>query len=283
MKTLSETAMLVSLSISMWDRYKYDRKVSDEVAASHGTTNKAGRYNKNLLAFNPPSYKAVTSLAGEARTIHYSHTLPWTTDGWSLLPCANWSLYTDKVRDVQTRFNIGVGEFMLEAPALFARSIQELNGLGNVADFPTMQKLRDSFDFRVKFLPFPTADDFRVTLQPTDIDAIKVDLEKDVEVAIAEAMKAPFARLHEVVKKMATTLADSDAIFRDTLVTNVEELLEVLPRLNLTGDAQLTAICTQIQQTLVVNPDTLRQSTSTRTDIAAKAAAIQANLAGYMA
>ena len=96
-------------------------------------------------------------------------------------------------------------------------------------------------------------------------------------------MKEPFKRLHEVVRKMATTLADSDAIFRDSLVTNVEELLETLPKLNLTNDQVLTDMCTEIQQELVVTPDILRANKNVRSDIAAKAAAIQANLAGFMA
>ena len=283
MKTLSEKAMLVSLNISCWDRYKFDAKVSNEVAVAHNATNKVGRYNKNLLAFNPTSYKAVTSLAGEARQTHYTHTLPWTDEGQRILPCANWTKYTDAMRTLQTKFNIAAQEFVMEAPALFTRSLQELNGLGNAADFPTMQKLSESFDFRIKFSPFPTADDFRVTLQPSDMEAVKAELETNVNQAVAEAMKEPFKRLHEVVKKMAMTLVDSDAIFRDSLVTNVEELLEVLPKLNLTDDATLTVMCNDIRDNLVTDPDTLRQNKSVRSDIAAKAAAIQANLAGFMA
>lgn len=283
MKTLSEKAMLASLNISCWDRYKFDAKVSNEVAAQHNTTNKAGRYNKNLLAFNPDSYKAVTGLAGEARQTHYKHTLPWSDEGSRILPCANWQKYTDTMRTLQTKFNIAAQEFVIDAPALFARSLRELNGLGNAADFPTMQKLSGSFDFRIKFSPFPTADDFRVTLQPTDMAAIRSELETNVNAAVAEAMKEPFKRLYEVVRKMAETLGNSDAIFRDTLVTNVEELLEVLPKLNLTDDVELTGMCQLIQQSLVVDPDTLRQNKYIRSDTATRAKTIMDNLASFMA
>jgi hypothetical protein len=282
-KTLSEKAMLVSLSISVWDRYKFDRKVTDEVAVNHNTTRKAGRYNKNLLPFDPPTYKAVTALAGEARQAHYAHTLPWRDDGARILPSANWTKYTDTMRAIQIRFNVAVGDFIADSPALFTMALRELNGLGNANDFPSQAQLQGAFGFDVKFFPFPSADDFRVSLQPSDVAAIQAEIESNVSATIAQAMKEPFKRLHEAVKRMATTLADTDAIFRDTMVTNIEGLLEVLPGLNLTGDAQLTAICDEIKAELVVNPDTLRHSTVTRTSIAAKAAMIQANLAGYMA
>ena len=187
------------------------------------------------------------------------------------------------MRAIQTKLIIAAGEFLQDAPALFARSLQELNGLGNAKDFPTMEKLEQSFDFKVKFTPFPTAEDFRVTLQPGDMDAVKAELETNVNQAVAEAMKEPFKRLHEVVRKMAETLGNSEAIFRDTLVTNVEELLVVLPKLNLTDDLQLTDMCDQIRSKLIEQPDLLRQNKAIRADIAVKAAVIQANLAGFMA
>jgi len=282
-KTLSEKAMLVSLSISVWDRFKFDQKVSNEVAVQHNTSMNAGRFNKNLLPFNPVSYKAVTSVAAEARHIHYTNTLPWRDDGTRILPCATWTKHTNEIRTVQSKFNVAVGEFILESDALFARAIRELNGLGDIADFPTTERLKNAFDFRVKFFPFPTSEDFRVTLQPSDVQVIQAEIEKDVNATIAEAMKEPFRRLHDAVKRMSVTLADSDAIFRDTMITNLETLLDVLPALNLTNDPQLTAICNEIKADLIVNPDTLRHSTVTRSSVAARALEIQQNLAAFMA
>jgi len=282
-KTLSERAMLVSLNISVWDRFKFDKKVSNEVAISHNTTMKAGKYNKNLLPFDPPTYKAVTALAGEARQEHYRHTLPWQDDGARILPSANWTKYTDVVRTVQCKFNTAVSDFIYEAPVLFTKALHELNGLGNAADFPTVEKLKTAFDFQVKFFPFPSADDFRVTLQPSDVQVVRDEIESNVNATLIEAMKDPFRRLHEAVKRMAVTLANSDAIFRDSMVTNLESLLEVLPALNLTGDVNLFNACQDIRNSLVVNPDTLRHSAVTRSSVAQRALDIQNNLAAFMA
>ena len=52
---LATKAMLVDLSIRAWNARKFDKKITKEVAQRHGTTEKAGRYNKNLLPFDAPS------------------------------------------------------------------------------------------------------------------------------------------------------------------------------------------------------------------------------------
>ena len=46
---LSERAMLVSLSVSIWSARKYDGRISDKVAAEHGADRSMGRYAKHLI------------------------------------------------------------------------------------------------------------------------------------------------------------------------------------------------------------------------------------------
>jgi hypothetical protein len=56
---LHTRAMLVSLRISAWSARKYDKKISLEVAANHGASADAGRYNKYLMPADATSYKAL--------------------------------------------------------------------------------------------------------------------------------------------------------------------------------------------------------------------------------
>ena len=51
-----------------------------------------------------------------------------------------------------------------------------------------------------------------------------------------------------------------EAPFRDTLTGNIQDLLDVLPTLNLTGDSQLTYIADTIKKDLLAFPaETLRE------------------------
>jgi len=49
---LNDRALLVQLSISQWTARKFDKRVTRDVASSHGTTIDVGRYNKVLLPMN---------------------------------------------------------------------------------------------------------------------------------------------------------------------------------------------------------------------------------------
>ena len=71
--TINSRALLVNLSISTWSARKFDRAISDEIAAQHNAARDAVRANKSLIQGD--SYKALIRAAQAARTAHYFHTL----------------------------------------------------------------------------------------------------------------------------------------------------------------------------------------------------------------
>jgi hypothetical protein len=70
---------------------------------------------------------------------------------------------------------------------------------------------------------------------------------------------------------------------RDSVVTNVVKFVEILPKLNVTGDPELERLAAEVRTSLVVDPQELRKSESVRADTARAAAAIADHVAGYMA
>ena len=63
-------------------------------------------------------------------------------------------------------------------------------------------------------------------------------------------MRDPWERLKTVVEAMAKALSIPDKIFRDSLIGNVENLLDLMPDLNVTGDPTLEAMCSKIRKAL---------------------------------
>jgi hypothetical protein len=57
-------------------------------------------------------------------------------------------------------------------------------------------------------------------------------------------------RLREVVSHMVDRLNEPESRFHATMVTNVFDLVELLPRLNVNGDADLNRFAEQIRQRL---------------------------------
>jgi hypothetical protein len=82
---ITERAMLAAVHISIWTAVKHDRKVSRQVADEHGAPETAWRYNKKLLS-GAARLADLRSFAGQIRQSFYKITLPWSDEGYRLLP-----------------------------------------------------------------------------------------------------------------------------------------------------------------------------------------------------
>ena len=70
--------------------------------------------------------------------------------------------------------------------------------------------------------------------------------------------------------------------FRDSVVTNLVKLVDVLPKLNVTGDPELERLAAQVRASLLVDPQELRKSESIRSETAKAALAIADRMSAYM-
>jgi hypothetical protein len=88
--SLSSKAMLCTVSISAWSGYKYDREASEQVAEIHGAEKDSGRFNKRLVPRK--ELEEITKIIGKARRDHEFVTLPWSDNGYRVLPA--WTTQT---------------------------------------------------------------------------------------------------------------------------------------------------------------------------------------------
>lgn len=265
-------ALLVWLRISTWSARRYDKTISAEINAKHAASADAGRYNKHLLPGDASAYKTLVALAGAIRTQHYNNTLAWSDEGWRLLPTANYQSYATWLRDRQREFTSTLDAFAAEYPALRARAAVLLNGMYRPEDYPSTQDLRSRFALAVEYSPVPAAGDLRVDLASDQITMIESAIGDRLERATADAMRDAWMRLHDVVAKIAERLSAPEAIFRDSLISNAEEVCEILGRLNVTDDPQLESMRQRVRTELTrFDPETLRDDRSRREQTATRA------------
>jgi Zn finger protein HypA/HybF involved in hydrogenase expression len=92
--------------------------------------------------------------------------------------------------------------------------------------------------------------------------------------------------MYKVVSAMHTRLSvapgEKGGKFHDTLVSNVQDMIALVPKLNLTNDPEITRISVEMSALTKVSPDTLRSSVEVRAATAAKAAAIAKSMAAYI-
>jgi len=277
---LQDDAMIVRLSISQWTARKFDKGVTAKVASEYAVDDTVGRYNKVLIA--KEAIQVITQAVSAARSFHYENTLPWDDGGGRLLPSKNFLDYSKKMRELKERYEQAVRDFLSNYESYRDDAAVKLGRMFNPADYPGRNEIERKFGFGTDIEPVPTSADFRVSLQSSESARIKSELDARVKERVAEATRDLYVRLNEVVGKFAEKLADKDAIFRDSLVENVVELVNLLPKLNVANDSKLEALCTETKKKLLaMEPDSLRKDEVVRAKAAKDAKAILDKMSGY--
>ena len=216
-------------------------------------------------------------------------TLPWDDNGYRVLPAAVYMEHTEKLREYSRQFMAAVEVFAAQFDQLVIDSRSRLGGLFRAEDYPTSKEIREKFAIETKVMPLPDANDFRVSLGDEEKDRIKRQITASVQASLTVASQELWQRMYEAVSHMAERLSAYKATeqgvehpFRDSIVTNLVKLVDVMPRLNVTGDPELERLTAQVRASLLVDPAELRKSEGVRTDTAMRAARIAQQMSAYM-
>jgi hypothetical protein len=265
---ITHKAMLAAVHISIWTATKHDRKVSRDVANQHGAQERAGRYNKQLL-MGASRLEDLRTLAGQIRQHFYKVTLPWSDEGLRLLPSHFLFELTARMREFKVDFSAGVEQFLEVYPSYIREAHAELGSLFREEDYPSVDKLREKFSVNLEILPISTGDDFRVTMSAEEQARIAREIDANVRQRLDKGTDDLWKRLRDVVSHMVDRLNEPDSRFHATLITNIHDLVSLLPQLNVNQDLDLERFATQIQERLcnytaqeLKKDDLLRTSTA---------------------
>ncbi len=246
---ITERAMLAAVHISIWTAVKHDRKISRDVASRHGAHQGAGRYNKQLLR-GADKLDNLRTVAGQIRQYFYKITLPWSDEGFRLLPSNFYFDLMERMREFEASFEQGVESFLAVYPQYVEQVRPELNGLFREEDYPSADRLREKFGVGLQILPVPSGGDFRVEMSAAEQARVSREIDANVRHSLTRGTEDLWKRLREVVSHMVDRLNEPESRFHRSLVTNVFDLVEILPRLNVNGDAELNRFAAQIRQRL---------------------------------
>jgi hypothetical protein len=246
---ITEKAMLAAVHISIWTAVKHDRKVSRDVADQHGAHHGAGRYNKQLLR-GADKLDELRALAGQIRQYFYKITLPWSDEGFRLLPSNFYFELMARMREFEASFEQAVESFLSVYPQYIEQVRPELNGLFREEDYPSVDKLRSKFGIKLEVLPIPSGADFRVQLSAEEQARVSREIDANVRESLTRGTEDLWKRLREVVAHMVDRLNEPESRFHGSLVTNIADLVEILPKLNVSADADLNRFAEQIKDRL---------------------------------
>jgi hypothetical protein len=266
-KGLSQKAMLVSLHISQWPIIIEDSEATKKTAVDNTTDKRAISVRKRLLRKKgavAKLQKAVSAL----RKYHTHMTLPWAK-GVGILKSSKFTEYSTQMRQLINDFKTAVHEFLNEFPD--AKQDAEQNFLGNLwkdRDYPDTNSLQQKFDVGVDTMPIPQKGDWRVDLSEEQIEQLNKDIETKEKERTKNAMEKLWVRVYEPVKHMVGVLNKDNPKIFETLITNISDLVEILPDLNLVEDPKLESLRQEIDEKLCgISTSELKDSKYLREDV----------------
>lgn len=280
MAVTRENAVLATLKVYGISGTRFDKGVTREVEDQHGVAD-AGKFYKRI--FSKEDLSDVYGLEGKARTLHCRLTSPWYDGGPRLLAAKGFDNYTKQMNEVIQQHEKAVDEFISFLDKKIAEARERLNSMFNEEDYPDPSSLKYRMRLQLRFDPLPDKDDFRLSLS----DEINKALMKELEERKAELEKAALAdlwdRLKEVLEHVFERLNDGDAKFRNTLTDKINDLVTLLPTMNISNDKNLNAIIKMTEKSLAnLDPAGLREDKKFRSDKAKETKAILDKMANYL-
>jgi hypothetical protein len=261
--SVSNASMLVELSIGSWTGRKLDKRASQDVTDHAKAAKGVANVHKKLLG-DCAELDAVQKFVANARNIHYSSTAPWSDTGLRILPTARYFKYHEQMTGLQDEFARLVDAFLQAYDWEISQSQVKLGDLFNPDEYPTADSLRCKFRFKINYIPLPAVGDWRVDMEQDALNTLKDHYEQFYSNQLQSALKDVWSRTHDALSKMSERLDYTDdktrKIFRDSLVENVLEVVDLLGDFNITGDAQMTAMKDKLEDAMRgVTPEALRE------------------------
>lgn len=262
--SLAANYVLVDLQLRSWSGKSTDKAASDELIASKSAVRDSGAFVKNLFASADKELKDVHTRGNALRTFVYSRTLPWSASdgakrGERLLACTQTIQFLTDLNILKKDRDNAVLELVNVWDQRVAEALQNLSGLADPGAYPSSHEVAALFAVSVDLKPIPAIGDFsRLNVPAALASAMSARHEQNAKAAQANAMNdlrdqiiAELKRIETQMKKVAN--GEKTRLY-DTLITNMQVLVDLAKHMNLTNNPKLDDLIESIQARITMRP-----------------------------
>jgi len=277
---LSERAILIRLSTHDYTAKKQNKALSEELCRNKNADSDVAEVTINLVPKN--RLKAVNNAIGRAYRRHKELTLPFMRGGLDILPSEQFFDYRKEMKKVIASITNEVQLLKDDWPNIISKNKSRFGDIPE-AKLPTAADLDRLFGIEMDIMPVPEIGDFRVQAGDDEIAEIKAQVRETYNDGITNYTRELYDRLGELVAKVHETMSERDKGFRDTLITNLKDFCERLPKYNLGDNQELESVRQEIIEKLGhLDPEDLREIPNKRKAAAKDAEEVLAKIADYI-
>ena len=284
-KGLDEKAVLVQLKRRMYSPNLLDAEATEDYAV--------GNVNKHLFEGRNNRVKEAMSKYTEVYTFVKDNTVPWSK-GIDMLNILHYYEFSQGLRERIEVANQAVDDLVANWDSEVRKDLMRIQAKcaakgipdkSNPADYPTAQQVADRFGVEVRYLPVPTAGDFRVAISEEDKASLQKQLDDAEKNAASHVLTSMLEPMRKAVEKLSVEIGKEGAIFRDSLIDNMVEVAERMTRVNISDDPRVQERINDLRSllgTYANNKDMLRTSQVVREKAASQLDELMNKMAGLV-
>lgn len=252
----------------------------DQAADSFGAEGKFVSAAKKLLDTNHPKFKEVTAIRGRAISYWKGVSLPFPEAGIRLIRQDMVNEFDNQIDRFREELDEAVLELDQHYDELRSAARDRLGDLFDSSDYPP--SLVGAFAIE-KDYPSVEAPNYLRQINPELYEAECRRMQARFEEAVELAEQAFTEELAKLVDHMTERLSGQvdgkPKVFRDSVVTNLDEFFTRFRQLNVRSNEQLDQLVEQAQNAVRgIEPQQLRDDQTLRQRVAGQMSAVQANL-----
>ena len=260
---------------------------TDQKAQAADTFGAEGAFlsaGKKLVDTRHPAFKSVTAIRGKIVAYFRSHSLPYPEPGIRLIRQDDIASFAVQMTSFKAELDEAVEQLDRHYDELRQAARQRLGRLYNPLDYPST--LRDLFQVAWDF-PSVEAPPYLEQLSPELYrqECQRVAARFDEAIALAEqAFTEELSRLvSHLTERLSGDEEGKPKVFRDSVIENLHEFFDRFRHLNVRSNEQLDDLVAQAQRVVRgVEPQSLRDNTSLRQQVASQLSGVGAVLDGLL-
>lgn len=274
-----ERCVLLSVTASQWGN---TRKVSTALIEVEADKTMIG-VQKRLL--DSRELEQIRSLDSQIRRWVQSQSLPGPFGpGVYMLPIVSVQMVERMFTEVFVPQRLAlVDQFCAKYAQLVEESVVKLGAVYNERDYPPVEQVAKKFDLAWQYLSLSAPEN----LPPSLIEREQQRIQGQWQNALDEARGVLRTAMVEMVARATERLSGSEdgkkKIFKNTLLTNLEDFIASFDARNLTDDDELAKVVEQARSLVAgVDPEMLRKDDTVRAKVAEGFQQIEQQLGSMM-
>ena len=240
--------------------------------------------SKKLLDTKDDAWKKLVEIRGLMNSTWKNESLPYPEPGIRLMKRDTIDSFTTRMARMRCDLKDAEREYDRRFHTRREASRIRLGNLYNPADYP--DSIIGYFDVTWDFPNLDPPEYLRI-LSPDLYRQESERIRARFEESVVLAEQAFLGELHELVEHLLERLSGSEdgkpKIFRDTVVTNLNDFFDRFKKLNIGSSAELDQLVTDAERIVGnVDPRNLRTSEQTRAAVSRNLSRVQATLDGLM-